>query len=124
MAAHLLTVAQQLCGCLDPTTASVLCCCYNRISELRAVELLEGICDQMKNYIYATFTITASGNTTQQWDKWMGKDATAMINSTRWVTAAGRGPGGCAATAGRGPGGGSAAAGRGTGGGGRLSGGG
>lgn len=46
---------------------------------------MDGICDQMKNYIYATFTISASGNTTQQWDKWMGKDATAMINSTRWV---------------------------------------
>lgn len=66
-----------------------LSCCliyHCRISELRAVELLDGICDQMKNYIYATFTISASDKTTQQWDKWMGKDATAMINSTRWVT--------------------------------------
>ncbi len=56
-----------------------------RISELRAVELLEGLCGDkgIGQYVLVSVKISASGRTTDQWRKLTGQEADDMVNSTR-----------------------------------------
>jgi hypothetical protein len=59
--------------------------CSCRYSELRAVELLDGLCGAtgVGQYAFVQFNISASGKTTSQWKKIHGQEVDALVNGTR-----------------------------------------
>jgi hypothetical protein len=56
-------------------------------SELRAVELLDGLCGAtgVGQYAFVQFNISASGKTTSQWKKIHGQEVDALVNGTRYT---------------------------------------
>mmetsp|Transcript_32688 Transcript_32688/g.72213 ORF Transcript_32688/g.72213 Transcript_32688/m.72213 type:complete len:174 (+) Transcript_32688:21-542(+) len=54
-----------------------------KVSELRAVELLDSLCGSMKSYSLVTTNDTASGKLVRHWAKFEGEGAMDLTNSTR-----------------------------------------
>ncbi|GAX79129.1 hypothetical protein CEUSTIGMA_g6569.t1 [Chlamydomonas eustigma] len=55
-------------------------------SELRAVELLDGLCGSggVGQYALVQFNVSESGKTTSQWKKIQGQEMDALVNGTRY----------------------------------------